>query len=315
MKIILKPFILIISIVLAVTFLVNANHAMAVGAAYFNLDTTVPMTIGGSALNFTIVAESDADSIFFDTGSLAITISAGERVTITSSDRKDFSTNAGLNVVCTSSQSSIIVESSTPKTITVTPSASTCSTGSGSSSGSSSGGGGGGGGGGIQIIATPTPTPTTTPTPSVSVTPTPSVSVSPSPVVQSTSVVPGKLYRKIGDPKVYKQNSDGTLTWVKTLEEFNALGLKWSDVKQVSAQDFSKLTSPVQESSVVTKIKIVSGIGYLNVRNGPSLTNKVVGKVLSGETYVSTEMSNGWYKIQKDGKDLGWVSAKYAVKI
>ena len=87
------------------------------------------------------------------------------------------------------------------------------------------------------------------------------------------------------------------------------------DLGWVSAKYTAKVSVPVQESSVVTKIKIVSGIGYLNVRNGPSLTNKVVGKVLSGETYVSTEMSNGWYKIQKDGKDFGWVSAKYAVKI
>jgi len=220
---------------------------------------------------------------------------------------------------------------------------------------------GGGGTSGGDTTPTPTPEVSATPTPSVSATPTPSVSPSVSPVVTTA-----KLYRKVSDPKVYVQGADGTLTWVKTLEAFNAAGYKWSDVQAISGDEFAKLKvesvsaaklyrktgdqkvyaqgangalawvktleafnsagynwadvqvisgSDFNKMTIGGKIKVVSNIGYLNVRASAALSGKLVTKVLSGQEFEFSAVSNGWYKIWKDGKELGWVSGKYVLEI
>ena len=300
--------------------LAGANNANAVGNAYFNANTTVPLTINSETVNFTIAAESNVNTVTFGTSSITLNISSGQIFTLSTTNRNKLVNDGGFDYNCTSSESSIVITVTSTKTVVITPSASTCQT-AGSSSGSSGGGGGGGGGGITQSTPTPTPsvTPTATATPISSVTPTPTinptVSTSPTPVwTPVTPVVKVKLYKKIGDTKVYKQNPDGTLEWIKTLEEFNAAGYKWSEVKQVSAKDFAKLmTAP--PVAVVVKIKLKSGVTWLNVRNSGSLKGKIIGKVLPGQVYTSTQLVGGWYEIQKDGKDWGWVFATYVVKI
>ena len=145
-------------------------------------------------------------------------------------------------------------------------------------------------GGGGSPVVTPTPTPTV----STSPTPTPAVSSTPTPSVGSV-----KLYRKVSDPKVYVQGSDGTLTWVRTLEEFNAAGYNWADVQVISGEEFGKMR-------VGGHIKVVMSISFLRIRSGPSTADKIIGQVLPDQELKFTEMKNGWYKI-----DAGWVSGVY----
>ena len=183
----------------------------------------------------------------------------------------------------------------------------------------------------------PTPTPTPTPTPSVSVTPTPTPSVTPTVTPTPTpSVGPVKLYRKVADPKVYVQGADGMLTWVKTLEEFNTAGYKWTDVQVISGPEFAqlKISSSSATSAMLFRkandpkvyvqssdgtltwvrtleefntagynwadvkmisgsefaqmriggnVRVVKGIAFLRVRSGPSVADKMVGQVLPGQ--------------------------------
>ena len=219
-----------------------------------------------------------------------------------------------------------------------------------------------GGGGGSTPSPTPTPAPSPTPTPVVSVTPTPGVSVTPTPVPGSAV----KLYRKVSDPKVYVMGVDGMLTWVRTLEEFNAAGYKWSDVQLISGPEFAKFkmasvsaaklirqennprvyakgsdggfrwVKTLQEFNangykweevqlvsgaelagyqIIGRIKVVSGIAFLRVRENPSTNTKVLGQVLPGQEIDFSNFENGWYKIKKDGKDWGWVFGGYAKEI
>lgn len=168
----------------------------------------------------------------------------------------------------------------------------------------------GGGGSSTTPTPTPTPTPAPSPTPLVSITPTPSVSATPVPVVVSPtpSPVTYKLYRKVRDPKVYVEGSDGTLRWVKTLAEFNAAGYNWADVKVISGREFGKMR-------VGGQIRVVQGIGYLRVRNGPSTKNVILDTVPPGRVLQFYGLENGWYKIKRTDGTFGWVHGGYANEI
>ncbi len=214
---------------------------------------------------------------------------------------------------------------------------------------------GAGSGGGSTYTYETTPTPTPEVTPEVTPTPTPVPGLSPTP-----TPVTAVLYRKTNDPKVYVQGSDGTLTWVKTIEEFNAAGYKWSDVKIISGSEFAQMKisegTPVAAAlfrkandpkvyvqgsdgtltwvktieafntagyswanvkvisgeefgkmRVGGNVRIVKGIAFLRVRSGPSTANSIVGQVLPGQELKFTEVKNGWYHINS-----GWVSGAYA---
>ena len=221
---------------------------------------------------------------------------------------------------------------------------------------------GGGGGGGSTVTPTPTPAPTPTPEASVSPTPTPSATPTPTPVAGSV-----KLYRKVSDPKVYVQGADGLLTWVKTLEEFNAAGYKWSDVQVISGPEFAQLKiAPSSMPAMLFKkasdpkvyvqsedgtltwvktleefnsagyswadvkiisgeefgkmrvggqIKVVQSIAFLRVRGGPSTSNAILGTVKPGQVLQFYEWKSGWYKIKRDDGTFGWVSGGYAEEI
>ena len=71
-----KLLIFAVLVLLLFSFLVlTSSDALAVGAAYFNADTTVPLTVGGVTVNFTIAAESHVNSVVFNTSSIDINIS------------------------------------------------------------------------------------------------------------------------------------------------------------------------------------------------------------------------------------------------
>ncbi len=160
-----------------------------------------------------------------------------------------------------------------------------------------------GGSGSAQVPVEATPTPTPTPTVPAEATPTPTVVAEATPTPTPTPTVAAgtvKLFRKANDPKVYVQRSDGTLSWVKTLAEFNAAGYKWTDVKVISGSEFGKMR-------VGGSLRVAKGIAYLRVRSSPSTAGKVVGKVLPNQELKFTEIKNGWYHI-----DSGWISGAYA---
>ena len=122
------------------------------------------------------------------------------------------------------------------------------------------------------------------------------------------SSMPAKLFRKANDPKVYVQGEDGTLTWVKTLEEFNAAGYNWADVQMISGEEFGKMM-------VGGQIKVVGSIAFLRVRGGPSTSNAILGQVSPGQVLQFYEWKNGWYKIKRDDGTFGWVFGGYANEI
>lgn len=215
---------------------------------------------------------------------------------------------------------------------------------------------GAGSGSGDSTYVTPTPTPEVTP--GITPTPTPTPGLSPTPTPTPVSAT---LYRKANDPKVYVQGSDGTLSWVKTIEEFNAAGYRWSDVKMISGSEFAQMkvsegTAPVTavlfrkandpkvyvqgsdgtlswvktieafsaasynwadvkvisgeefgKMRVGGSVRVVKGIAFLRVRSGPSTANSVVGQALPNQELKFTEIKNGWYHVNS-----GWVSGAYA---
>jgi uncharacterized protein YgiM (DUF1202 family) len=65
----------------------------------------------------------------------------------------------------------------------------------------------------------------------------------------------------------------------------------------------------------VLKIKINSTpTGFLNVRDTPSSSGKVLTQVHPGEVYIYTKVQNNWYEITYSGFNQGWVSGQYVTK-
>lgn len=79
------------------------------------------------------------------------------------------------------------------------------------------------------------------------------------------------------------------------------------------------LVSPsekLQEQEVLPppnpKLKILdTGVGYLNVRSGPSLSYERVDKVRPGGEYEYTEKESNWYHILLPKAKDGWVYGEY----
>ncbi|MDP3792299.1 MAG: SH3 domain-containing protein [bacterium] len=82
--------------------------------------------------------------------------------------------------------------------------------------------------------------------------------------------------------------------------------------KSVSLPLSSPVAPPVATSG---KVKVVSSVAWLNVRDLNSTSGKVIAKVLPGQEFKFVDYKNGWYKIQKDGKDFGWVFGVYVLKL
>ncbi len=297
------------SIILGLVLAINANAVAK--PVTFSEDTTVQLTIRSALASFTITANSTAESVTVnDDNTITVVITSGESFTLESGDMYVLNDNNGDSYTnsCNPNQTSLTLAPSSTVTVIITPDPTTVTSRCGNQGTS---GGGSGGGVTYNYTPTPTPTPTSTPMPSPSVTttilPLPSTIIA-TPAPAPVSGAAAKLYRKIGDSKIYVQNSDGSLIWIKTLQEFNAAGYKWSNVQVVSAKSFAKLqTVPV---TVGGKIKVVSRIKYLNIRSLPSTAGKIVGKAASGLVYEFTSIQNGWYKINS-----GWISGIYVTKV
>ena len=144
------------------------------------------------------------------------------------------------------------------------------------------------------------------------------------------------------DPKVYgveiTGEDTGALRWVNTSgaqavaddpdffkkifcinsNEFNwyKQGTPFTSVKQIPAYSRKTVVStPASSVATTGKLIVVSSITYLNVRDQASIKGKLIGKVLPNQQFNFVDVKDGWYKIQKDGKDLGWVFGKYVTKM
>lgn len=50
--------------------------------------------------------------------------------------------------------------------------------------------------------------------------------------------------------------------------------------------------------------------GYLNLRSGPSLRNRIIGRINNGRYLTILSSSGNWYKVRYRGR-IGWVSRDY----
>lgn len=57
-----------------------------------------------------------------------------------------------------------------------------------------------------------------------------------------------------------------------------------------------------------------TGTGWLRIRELASKNSKEIGKVTVGESYILLEEDSGWYKIENEDGENGWISASYAEK-
>lgn len=67
---------------------------------------------------------------------------------------------------------------------------------------------------------------------------------------------------------------------------------------------------------IVTKVKIKpTGLGYLNVREGPGTNYSKIGQAPAGQEYDLIDEQDDWYQIQFDERTTGWVYSIYVEKL
>ena len=54
-----------------------------------------------------------------------------------------------------------------------------------------------------------------------------------------------------------------------------------------------------------------TSLGYLNVRQGAGTNFPKIGQVGSGEAFTILDEQVGWYEIEFDDNQTGWVSGQY----
>ena len=55
--------------------------------------------------------------------------------------------------------------------------------------------------------------------------------------------------------------------------------------------------------------------GYLNIREMPNTSGKLINQVLPGEKYLQIESNSGWAKILFDNEDEGWATEQYLKRL
>lgn len=84
----------------------------------------------------------------------------------------------------------------------------------------------------------------------------------------------------------------------------------YTSLTQVPVYQRQHISVPVIS---IKNLTVVSSVPYLNVRSTPAVTGTLIAQLQPGEVVSYSEVSNGWYKIQKNGADVGWVSGLYIV--
>jgi hypothetical protein len=171
------------------------------------------------------------------------------------------------------------------------------------------------------------------------------VKSSTTPSVRDTLVTSG-LFRncETNDEKVYGVDvtgeDTGIMHWVDTTgeqavaddpdffkkvfcinsNEFNwyEKGAPYTSVNQIPAYTRTNMISSpsvIAAATPVSKVRVVDSIPWLNVRDGGSLSNKIIDQILPNEEYEYINKVNGWYNIKKDGAMWGWVFGEYVTEI
>lgn len=71
-------------------------------------------------------------------------------------------------------------------------------------------------------------------------------------------------------------------------------------------------TEPIIPATPENLLEILpTGTGFLNVRSTPSLSGSIVAKIEPTDTYTYNQEQNGWYEINLDNGELGWVLGTY----
>lgn len=83
------------------------------------------------------------------------------------------------------------------------------------------------------------------------------------------------------------------------------------------AQETVEVEEVVVEPEVVVQPQVrirQTGTGFLRVRSNPSMSGLELGRVVPGEVYnlVTMEEQDGWYNIEFNPGETGWISAEYA---
>lgn len=74
---------------------------------------------------------------------------------------------------------------------------------------------------------------------------------------------------------------------------------------------------PTQASAKLERpyVKVIeTPTGWLRVREKPTVNSAEITKINPGETYKLLDEQSGWYKIQLDDEQTGWISGTYAKK-
>ncbi len=124
------------------------------------------------------------------------------------------------------------------------------------------------------------------------------------------------LYRIIFPPSKYETVISPDLN-VEALEGLRELFLlPEATTTPTSTPAESTTTEEISQPLIELKVKIKeTGLGYLNVRQGPGLGHPKIGQAVSGQEYILVSQQKDWYQIQLDEKTTGWVYSIYAEKL
>lgn len=111
-----------------------------------------------------------------------------------------------------------------------------------------------------------------------------------------------------------RSNNDKQTEDTEDTEETEDSGTPSSDTEADEETETPENVTPQEE--ILPKLQIKdTGTGYLNVRDKPTTSSNIIGRVKPGETYEYTDYVSGWYKIILQDATKGWVSGQYVTLI
>lgn len=117
--------------------------------------------------------------------------------------------------------------------------------------------------------------------------------------------------KKINVDPGYKVNA-----WFKLGIDVNNQNKKDTTQKEASgsASTKQKSTQPTPASDKLTIVINQTPLGYLRVREKPSIAASESAQVKPGTSFAVVDQESGWYKIEYEKGKEGWVSGEYTTK-
>ena len=117
--------------------------------------------------------------------------------------------------------------------------------------------------------------------------------------------------KKINVDPGYKVNA-----WFKLGIDVNNQNKKDTTQKEASgsASTKQKSTQPTPASDKLTIVINQTPLGYLRVREKPSIAASESAQVKPGASFTVIDQESGWYKIEYEKGKEGWVSGEYTTK-